>query len=131
MYGKVCEIEADLKMWGLVALSGSKELAYRSDQAFPNGDSCRIVDFEGERYKRRYTPRGKSLSARQSMGPKVLDEYRRSPSRQSTLALAGPRRAGFFNHCPPSLLFGDYVAYVLCWGSAWRYSARASAKRWS
>lgn len=59
---KVREIEADLKARGLLARSESEELAHRIDQAFPNADSGRIVDFEGKRYKRRYTPRGKSLS---------------------------------------------------------------------
>lgn len=65
---KVREIEADLKARGLLARSESEELAHRIDQAFPNADSGRIVDFEGKRYKRRYTPRGKSLSGKTVYG---------------------------------------------------------------
>ena len=65
---KVREIEADLTARGLLARSDREELAHRIDHAFPNARSGRIVEFEGKRYKRRYTPRGKSLSGKTVYG---------------------------------------------------------------
>lgn len=65
---KVREIEADLKARGVLARSESEGLAHRIDQAYPNADSGRIIEFEGKRYKRRYTPRGRSLSGKTVYG---------------------------------------------------------------
>jgi hypothetical protein len=65
---KVREIEADLKARSLLPRSEGEELAHRIDQAFPNADSGRVVEFEGKRYKRRYVPRGKSLSGKTVYG---------------------------------------------------------------
>ena len=65
---KVREIEADLKARGLLARSEREELVNRIDLAFPNADSGCVVEFEDKRYKRRNTPRGKSLSGKTVRG---------------------------------------------------------------
>jgi len=65
---KVREIEADLKGRGLSPRSEHEELTHRIEQAFPNADSGRVVEFEGKRYKRRYVPRGMSLSGKTVYG---------------------------------------------------------------
>lgn len=65
---QVREIEVNLKARGLLPRSEREELAHRIDQAFPDADSGRVVEFEGKRYKRRYVPRGKSLSGKTVYG---------------------------------------------------------------
>lgn len=61
---KVRTIEEALKSIGTIPRTEQEELKRQIDIAFPNAKSKQIVEFNGKRYIRRFTPLGKSLSGK-------------------------------------------------------------------
>jgi hypothetical protein len=58
----VSEIEAALKADGTIPLSEREKLENTLDLLFPNARSKEIVEHEGQRYERRFTPLERSRS---------------------------------------------------------------------
>lgn len=61
---KVHLIEAELKQSGLISLSPMEARNAMLDAAFPNAKSKEIVDWQGKKYIRRFSPLSKSLSGK-------------------------------------------------------------------
>jgi hypothetical protein len=61
---KVRAIEAELKRTGLLERSPQEQLEHELDVAFPKAASKQVVEFNGKRYMRRFTPRRRSLSGK-------------------------------------------------------------------
>ena len=57
-------IESSLKATGQLQRSPKEELNQLLDLAFPNAASRQIVEYQGKRYVKRFTPIGKSLSGK-------------------------------------------------------------------
>lgn len=57
-------IEQSLKEAGLLKRTAQEERDAALDAAFPNAPSRQIVDWEGQRYQRRYTPVATSVSGK-------------------------------------------------------------------
>ncbi|WP_326543994.1 hypothetical protein [Pseudorhodoferax sp.] len=61
---KLHSIETELKANGLLARTATEERNASLDAAFPNAQSREIVEWEGRKYMRRFTPVSKSLSGK-------------------------------------------------------------------
>lgn len=61
-------IEAELKARGILPRTEKEERDARITAAFPSADSREVVEFEGKRYRKRFTPRATSLSGKTAYG---------------------------------------------------------------
>ncbi len=61
-------IEAELKAVGLLARTATEEIDAILDAAFPNAKSREVVEWQGKKYIRRFTPAAKSLSGKSVKG---------------------------------------------------------------
>lgn len=61
---RVATIEASLKASGEIPLTDHEVLERDLDRAFPEARSREIVEHEGKRYQRRFSPVSKSLSGK-------------------------------------------------------------------
>lgn len=59
---KVRVIEAALKEDGTIQMSAHEKLEQTLDRLFPDANSKEIVEYEGQKYQRRYTPIERSRS---------------------------------------------------------------------
>jgi hypothetical protein len=61
---KVATIEASLKAAGLIPLSEHEQLERTLDTLYPKAASRQVVEHEGNRYQKYFTPVSKSLSGK-------------------------------------------------------------------
>ena len=60
----VHEIEAQLKAAGVIELSDQEKLFKALDERFPDAQSREVVEHEGRKYQRKFTPVATSLSGK-------------------------------------------------------------------